>query len=102
VQIRQGHGLNFFCCMENAIRSLTIKSRGGIRDQIREKTEIASHARGRLDTVVRHQPHDEQRRNTFSPEMIIEIRADECAVDALLNDRLSILRENNIFDFTPS
>ena len=52
MKIGECYCLNLLRCMENTVRSSSIKGRGGIRNKVRVKVEVASHTRRRLDTVV--------------------------------------------------
>ena len=54
-----------------------------------DEAQVAGHARGRRDAVIRGEPDDDQAATTGAPQIGLEGGPDEGAVDALLDHRLA-------------
>src|SRR5947209_19281232 len=79
MQIDEGHPLNLFCRVENAIRTPSVKCCCGIRDKVGVKTEIACHASRGLDAMIGGESCDDERCDVVSSETLFQICPNECA-----------------------
>src|SRR6266705_2096577 len=89
LKVCERHGVDLRGGKMLAVHALAVVRPGGIPDQLCLEAEIARHAGGRFDAIVRRRADDYDRIDVVPPQARLEVGADERGVPMLDDHRLA-------------
>ena len=98
VEDGQRHGVDLFGAVASAVGAGNVKRGCGVGDDGGVEAEVARHTCGGGDAVRRGEANDHKRFVAVGAQRLLQFRADEGAVDVLLEERLAGERPHLVLD----